>query len=263
MNCADIAELAPLYVAGELDPKRAAEFDAHLRVCPACMRELESQSRVDTQLREALLNEEISVAAVNRRVIELISAGAASNSLPQLQSKPRRRWATAAIGVAAVFLLFAAGYLLVPARAARVYADAAFDHRLEVVEHGPRTWVIDQSKIDELLVQQGIPAGSAPPVLAASYHLREAKICRLDGRSFIHLVYSDGSAEFSLYLRLRDGHSVSGPVRGIANGRLLHVSTDGAEHISSFETARLTVMVVTDQPAGASLRFARAASSAL
>jgi anti-sigma factor RsiW len=261
MNCNDIIELAPLYVAGELDAKRATEFDAHLRACPACMRELETRARLDARLREVLLAEEVDVSRVNRRVRELIATESAAAIVPRVHPRPRR-WVTVAMGIAAALLLLAAGYIVTPRHVARVYADAATDHRMEVVEQQPRPWVTDPAKIAELAVQQGI-AGSVPLTLASGYHLERAKVCWLDGRFFFHAVYSDGTREFSLFLRQRDGRSLPGAIRGLANGRFVHASSAASESVSSFETSRLTAMVVTDQPADAALCLAKSVSASI
>ena len=144
----------------------------------------------------------------------------------------------------------------------RSHADAARDHQLEVVQRQARPWIVDPAAIAALAVQQGI-AGPVPLELDASYHLERAKVCRLDGRLYLHLVYSDGTREFSLFLRQRDGQHLTGAVRGFANGRFLRAASAGSEHLLSFETSRLTVMVATDQPTGAAERFAKAASAAL
>jgi anti-sigma factor RsiW len=261
MNCTDISELAPLYIAAELDSQRAAEFDAHLKTCPTCMAELETQARLDARFREALLADEVDVSRVNRRIRELIAAeplaGTAAPVRPKLS-----RWMTAAMGVAAAFLLLAAGYLLIPGRVARVYADAATDHRTEVVEQQPRHWITDPAAIAALGEKLGI-SDAVPSELRSGYHLERAKICRLDGRFYLHLVYSDGSQEFSLFLRPRDGQQLSGSIRGVANGRFLRASSAGSEHMASFETSHLTAVVATDQPAGAALHFAKVVSAAL
>jgi anti-sigma factor RsiW len=261
MNCSDITELAPLYVAGELDSEDAAEFDAHLKTCPTCMAELETQARLDARFREALLADEVDVRRVNRRIRELIAAGSSGGVAPPLRPNPGR-WMTAAMGIAAAFLLVAAGYLLMPVPVARVYADAATDHQMEVVEHRPRPWTSDRSQIAALAEQQGIQV-TLPLELASNYHLERAKVCPLDGYLYLHLVYSDGTREFSLFLRRRDGQHLTGAIRGFANGRFLRDSSVGSEHISSFETTHLTAMVATDEPSDAALLFAKAASAAI
>jgi anti-sigma factor RsiW len=261
MNCTDISELAPLYISAELDSQRAAEFDAHLKTCPTCMAELESQARLDARFREALLADEVDVSRVNRRIRELIAAESFGGTVRQVPPKPNR-WLTAAMGIAASLLLLAAGYLLVPRHVARVYADAATDHRMEVVEQQPRPWMTDPAAIAALGEKLGI-SDSVPLELASGYRFERAKICRLDGRFYLHLVYSDGSQEFSLFLRQRGTERLSGPIWGFANGRFLRASSAGSEHMASFETSHLMAVVATDQPAGAALHLAKVVSASM
>jgi hypothetical protein len=225
------------------------------------MGELETQARLDARFREALLAKDVDVSRVNRRIRELIAAESSGSAAPPLRPRPSR-WMAAAMGIAAAFLLLAAGYLLVPGHVARVYADAATDHQLEVVQQRPRPWITDPAAIAALAEKQGI-SDSLPPELALGYHLARAKVCRLDGRLFLHLVYSDGTREFSLFLKRRDGQQLTGAIRGFANGRFLRVSNTGSEHMASFETSHLMAMVATDQPANAALHLAKVVSAAL
>ena len=176
----------------------------------------------------------------------------------------RRRWVMAAIGAAAALLIVAAGYrgLLGP-RVAPVYAAAALDHRLEVVQKTPRPWKVDLSEVAALAEKQGIPVSAPVALSSGPYRLERAKLCFLDGRIFLHLVYSDGTQEFSVYLRQRGAESLPGRARETDNGRVLRTSNPGAEHVASFQTDGLTVMVVTDQSSDAALHFARFAATAL
>lgn len=263
MNCGDITRLAPFYISGELDAPRAAEFDAHLKDCLSCMRELERQARLDARLREVILAEETNVTRVDRRVRELILAEAEGAPVPQLQPRPRR-WVVATMGIAAALLLAATGYrTLLGMNVARVYADAATDHRLEIVQQQPRSWLTDSTQMAALAAGQGIPASAETALASGGYHLNRAKLCWLDGRVFLHLVFSAGGQEFSVYLRQRDAKPLPGPGREISNGKTLCATDLGKEHVASIETAQLTAVVVTDQSADAALRFARFASAVL
>jgi len=264
MTCSEVTYLTPLYVTGELDARRAAEFDAHLKSCPACMRELERQARLDVRLREMLLAEETDVARVDRRVRELIAAESAGAALPQLQPRSRR-WLGAAVSIAAVVILvIGLGYrALLGTRVARVYADAAFDHHLEIVLHGPRPWLTDPAEIAVLAGQQGIAPSAVTALASSGYHLNRGKLCFLDGRIFLHLVFSDGTQEFSVYLHKRDARPLPGPVREIANGKPLCTSDIKSEHVAFVESSTLVALVVTDQSADAALNFARFASAVL
>jgi anti-sigma factor RsiW len=264
MNCSDIHELAPLFVCGELDAARAAEFDAHLKTCSSCLHEIEEQSRLDARLRQALLAEDVDVVGVNRRIRELMAAETLQPRVVSIE-RPRpagKRWLTAALGIAAAFILVLAGYLALPGRFAKVYADAAEDHQNEVIDHSPRHWYADPAQIASLEQRLGV-AWNVPEELAGGYHLEHGKICRLDGRLYLHLVYTDGTREFSLFLRPRDGERLTGRVRGFAHGRLIRSFASGDERLASFETSHLVAVVATNQDAASGVGFAQIASSAI
>lgn len=263
MTCGEIARLAPLYITGELDARLAADFDTHLRACPACMRELERQARLDARLREIVLAEETKATQVDRRVRELIAAESEGNPMPQLQPR-RRRWVAIAAGAAAAIVLAAVGYRTVSGpQVARVYADAARDHGLEIVQHQPRPWLTDPASIAALAEQQGIAPSAVAALASGGYHLNRARLCFLDHRIFLHLVFSDGVQEFSVFLRQRDAKTLPGPVRETANGRPLCTSDLNGEHVASVQTDHLVAVVVTNQSSDAALNFARFASAVL
>jgi hypothetical protein len=297
MNCTDIFELAPLYITSELGTRRSAEFDDHLKGCLTCLGELQRLSRLDAGLREAILSEQVDASRVDRRVRELISqsggvvlappqphseqidalkvdrrvrdliteSGGVVLAPPEPHSQSRSRsWALAVIGIAAMFLLVGAGYrLLLGTHVARVYADAATDHRMEVVEQRPRHWSVDSADLAAMAGKEGVPMSAVLALTSGDYQLARAKICYLDKRLFLHLVFSDGKQEFSVYLRPRDANPLPGTPHELANGKPIHTSDLGNEHVASFETSQLTGMVVTDQSSAASLQFARFAAAVL
>jgi len=76
-------------------------------------------------------------------------------------------------------------------------------------------------------------------------------------------VYSSAGHEVSVYLQQRNAEALPGAIRETANDNPLRVSNEGSQYVASVETARLTVLVVNDQSAGAALDFARFASTVL
>jgi len=266
MDCHQVAEVAPLYLSGELDRERASAVDAHLRSCPSCMHEFKSQAHLDARMREVIAGERVDATTVERWIRARIAMEPRSKvaSFSPRPSQSRRRWIVAAMGTAAMLLLAVLGYRgLMSPHVARVYADAAQDHRLEVVEQAPRSWLLDRAAISALAQGQGI-AASAPFVLSSGpYHLERAKLCFLDGRIFLHAVYTDGAREFSVYFRVRGNDPLPGRSREIDNGRILHTSTLGSEQVASFQTKDITVMVVSDRYSGDALKAARFAARAL
>jgi anti-sigma factor RsiW len=265
MDCQQVADLAPLYLSAELDRERAGAIDAHLRSCSSCMRELEAQAQLDARMREVIEGEHVDATSVQGWIRVRIATEPRNNVTPisVRRSPPNRRWRIVA-AIAAVLLLAAAGYRgLISAHVAPVYADAAQDHQREVVDQVPRHWLSDPAAISALAERQGI-AASAPFALSSGpYHIERARLCFLDGRIFLHVVYTDGAREFSVYFRVRGNQSLPGVPREIDNGRILHSSTLGTEQVASLQTKSLVVVVVSDRYSGDALQVARLAAQTL
>jgi hypothetical protein len=263
VKCTDILRLAPPYITGELEPELYADFDAHLKTCRACMEQVHAQSRLDARLRDAVLAQETNVTEVDRRVRELIAAGEEASPVSKTRSSLRRR-AARLVGVAAALVLLAAGYsILVSAPVSRVYAEAAKDHQIEIVEQQPRPWLTDPAQIGSLAEQQGIAPDAVTRLASGNYRLVQGRLCFLGYRIFLHLVFSNGGREFSVYLRQRDGMHLPGPVRGTVNGRPLCATDVNRKHIASIETDQLIAVAVSDESSDAGLNFAHFAASVL
>jgi anti-sigma factor RsiW len=237
MNCNDAIELSPLYLSGELDAARAAELAAHLDTCPDCARALE----LDARLRRAVLAEPVDAARTDLEVRRRIGQ--------------HQRWHRVSIA-AGIAAMLAVGVVVYPrvyhvvTRDSAVYAAAAQDHRREVVDHERRTWISQPDQVDALAARQGISA--PPPASIAGFHLEHGKLCRLNGRIFLHLVYADASREFSVFLRQPDSPDVSA-------GRVANV---GNECVAGFKTPRTAGLVVTTETRDAA-EIARTAAAAL
>lgn len=229
VNCNEVIELSPLYLSGELDLARATAFTAHLGSCPDCARAF----ALDSRLRREVLAQPADTARIDHEIRREIGR----------QSRWRR--ASIAGGIAAMLALALFIYRKTAAPDA-AYAAAAQDHRREVVDHERRTWMSQPEQVDALAARQGI---SMPPI--AGYRLEHAKLCRLNGRIFLHAVYSDGAREYSLFLHQPDAHPTS-----------VRIAETGGECVAGFETPRVTAMVVTEQPPQAA-EFARLAAAAL
>ena len=252
MNCRDVSTLSPLYVSGELVEARATLVAEHVAKCVDCARELERQKEMDALLRDGVLAEDLDTTALESRVHEQIAESS-------VRQRPlATRWL--ALGAAMALLMLAAGLAyraLWSPKIAPVYADAARDHRLEVIYKQPRRWLADPEAIETLAQQQGLAAPAVSGLVPAGYRPAKGKLCRLDGRLFLHLVYSDGAHEFSLYLRRGDAGPLPGDPRESANGKLLYAVDVAGEHLSCFHAGALTTLVVTGQSGDTALQLAR------
>ena len=253
MTCRDIADLQPLYLSGELNGGRAAAFRAHLDACESCARELEQQAELDRSLRDGVrAGDHLESLPVEDRVRARISA----------ERRPRRMlWVAAAAAVAAIVAVGVLGSQVLWMRPSTPLCnDAAADHREEVIQGEHRAWRTTVPEIQVLADRPGVGVPlSAPP----GYHLERGKLCRLEGHVYLHLVYSNGTQEFSLFLRHRGAELPPGPARDTANGRPLYTADRGHEHIAFLQTDRLTAVIVTDQSSQAALSLARFAASTL
>ena len=238
MNCAEVLNLAPLYLTGELEPGRADEVAAHIKGCASCAWELGQQKALDAVLRETVLAEELDSARVEGNV-RLVIGGPAGRA-------SARRWLFALAGLAAVLLL--AVFLM---RARPVYAAAAKDHRLEIVELQPRKWSTDRASIAALAQRQGVSESDLDRIAAAGYHLAQGKLCFLDGKIFLHLVYANDAGRVSVFLRPAD------------HIEAVHAESHGAEHVAGFQDQKVSALFVTDQSGDAALRFARSAAAVI
>jgi anti-sigma factor RsiW len=240
MNCSEITEYAPLYLTEELDAARREAFSAHLRNCAACRRELEQNAGFDQRLRASVLAEPVDSAPVDRRVRESIHA--------EQRSSRHRMFAVA--GIAAVLLLAIALFSM---RARPLYAAAARDHRIEIVDRQPRKWLSDGSSIERLAGRAGLQASVVSAFTPAGYRLAQGKLCLLNGRVFLHLVYVNDAGNFSLFLRRPDDAVTSA----------IETRTFTAEHVAGFKNSQLSALIVTGQPGDTALHLAQSAAAAL
>jgi hypothetical protein len=157
-------------------------------------------------------------------------------------------------GAAAVAAALVVAWIVFARSMPHVYADAAEDHRREVVEQQTRRWTFENTAIDAMALGQGVSSSAIHAPENAGYRLQRAKLCRLNGAVYLHLVYSDGGQEFSLFLKHRDRDPVAKPA-----GAGHH----GAEYLAAFRTSTLAAVVVCDESGAAALRLAKIAAPAL
>ncbi len=236
MNCREALDLAPLYLSGELDGAERQQLGAHLAGCPACGGEIELQARLDARVVAAVGAPCPDAARIEQQLRRRISA-----------AQSRRRWTALCAMAASVIVVLAAGYGLMRLTAAPgLYADAARDHRAEVVDGQPRRWRTGAAEIESLAARNGLSFTRTAGLAPAGYSLERAKICRLDGERMLHLVFTNGVRRYSVYVR---------PHAGAREG--IRVVRRRSEQVAGFETGRFRGLVVTVGPAAECEELAR------
>jgi hypothetical protein len=189
---------------------------------------------IDSRLRDAYAEEPVESSG-----LEI----ALQKEIGRLQ---RRRLAQQFTGAAAVCAVVFGSYWVVrPTPEPRLFADAARDHRIEVVQKASRHWRTADTDVDTLIARFGV---RRQRLVLPGYQLLRAKVCMLDGRRVLHLVYTDLSAEYSLFL-MPDVTAIP-----------LTESSDGAERVAGFHSGRASGLVVGDGSPQDCRRFAKMVS---
>lgn len=249
MNCNDVQQLAALYISGELDSTRLAEFQAHLDGCGECRAGITGQIELDSRLRDEILRNTPDSSALESRVRSAIALDA------KQYSPPVRR----AVAAVAAMLLLAVGIVLatrlwVRPQPVQLCSDAARDHLREIVRQEPRRWTSDRSGIDAIAQRIGVSPGTVGNFSAPGYLLERGRLCRLDGHAFLHLVYSNGTRRFSMFLA---------PARGSQGASGLFTTSQNGEQIATVQSNRQRAVVVTEESPDSARALARIALSVL
>jgi len=174
----------------------------------------------------------------------LDTAGAEAGIRLAIRRESRRAQLRTLAIAATVVVAAALGALwfLRPQPEPKIFADAARDHRVEVVQGAPRHWRTADTEIDTLTARFGL---TRERVAFTGYQLTKARICLLEGQRVLHLVYSDGARDYSLYLA---ANATAVPNRD---------ARDGAQNIAGFHSTRLTGLVVGEGSPSDCRRFAQ------
>jgi hypothetical protein len=196
-----------------------------------------NDDQIDEQLRTAIVAEPIDTAALDARIRHELNRG----------SIRRGKW-IAALSLAAMLAMAVGGYRVLAHRDATICTDALRDHRIEVSDHAPRKWLNDPAAVLSLASSRGLPAAPVAAIAPAGFRFEHGRLCRLGGQVFLHLVYTDGAQEVSIYLRKRDASGAPGIINqgnvAIENARgiVAVVVTDGS-HGDAAEMARHAAMM--------------------
>jgi len=241
MNCRETQELLPLYLTRELDAAPAQEINAHLAQCRACMDLCAAHSTLDANLARAFHSESAVTAPIEAAFRQ------------QLLLETRRRWYGRLAVAAALLAAISGGYAVRKSKANPQWlADAARDHRLEVVEHQPRRWRTELTAIEEIANRFDLSGKSIQAMTPDGYKFEHAKICGLGGVAALHIVYADGARQVSVYVR-----------KSAAEQSAFHSIMDGPESVASASAGKWTALAVTDGSPADCERLARRAAGFL
>lgn len=244
MNCSEVHYYGPLYHSGELEEPFLQDFQQHLELCSTCDETIRRERATDDALR--LASEDAFDAP---RVREELLTRIRKEYPPRWRFRITPAYGLAGMG-ALLAIMFVSSFAFLPSSQTplTIYRDAADDHRAEVVEHTKLRWAQDDTSILALLNTVGATEEVTRQITPAGYHLDRARICRLLSHRYVHLVYTNGQREVSYFLRAREGEELTGKPILTVNGKSVYMDTIRDLSVAGFQTANVTVLLVSDEP---------------
>ncbi|MBV9075813.1 MAG: hypothetical protein JOZ10_19485 [Acidobacteria bacterium] len=241
MNCPNYEQVTDAYLSGEID---GADWRSHLNCCPDCAAKLQAESDFDLIVKHAVNEERLQTRQLEAHVRAEIRK---SRKLWHIPTFTKMRYGIAATVTFGVLGLATFGYSKGRMDHNAVCSDAADDHQEEIVAKAPKKWRSDMKQVEALSAKIVGDPSVAERVAPAGYHLIGARVCTLHDKDYMHLDFSDGSNEISLFVRRLDSPTLK--------SRLIDLfsSDDSVERVETFsvgsaERHDLSLVVVSSSP---------------
>jgi anti-sigma factor RsiW len=198
MNCSYFEQVTDAYLSGEIE---GPEWRIHLNNCADCATKLRSESDFDLVLKQAVHADRLQTRQIEAHVRAAIRHSPRLWTLPTVLTL---RNAIAATVVFATLVIASLGYAKGRIDRSAICVDAADDHQEEIVGKAPRKWRSDVNEVAALSQRMAGDPSIPQRIAPAGYKLIGARVCLLHGKRYMHLDYSDGSNEISLFVRHQD-----------------------------------------------------------
>lgn len=241
MTCPYCERITDAYLSEEIE---TPEWRSHLKDCPECTAKLRAESDFDLIIKHAVNEERLQT-----RQLEAHIRSAIRNDSPwRLPVFTMLRYGIAATVVFGTLLIGTIGYAKGKMDHTALCTDAAGDHQEEIISKAPRKWRTDSQAVQALSQKMVGDPGVPERITPAGYHLVGARICVLHDRDFMHLDYSDGSNEISLFVARKTSDSV-----GARIASLFHSDAPATERVEgltvgSVEKNSLSLVLVSASP---------------
>ncbi len=247
-ECQKTRELLGLYLDNELEPTPTRETAAHLDLCASCRREFETIRAQNELLSRSIKNSDSDTQALRAR-IETATVGREGARF-SLWENVRNRSAAVILVSGLVIVLGALLYFYVfngITRANALYGAAAENHLACIADLSAPDWARSPTAIEELAAPVLYQNASLRSNIGNNYRLMHARICLLNGRKFLHLIYetTDGS-EVSLFVARR-GSSSADDSRIASGVREIELTLASNVHISSMQKDNNLLIAVANE----------------
>lgn len=256
MTCTYYEQVTEAYLSGEID---APDWRSHLNACPECAAKLRTESDFDHLIRHAVTSERLQTRQLEAHVRSAMRESVIPFRRPILT---RVRYGIAASVAAIVLVIATVGYARGRIERTAVCIDAADDHQEEVVAKAPRKWRSDAKDIEALSLRIVGDAAVPERIVPTGYHLVGARVCLLHGKRYMHLDYSNGSQEISLFVRHQDaGKTLTARVFSWFQSAGASTERVDAFAVGSVQKNSLSMVLVSDAPAAEVQKIVQQAGS--
>jgi anti-sigma factor RsiW len=234
-DCRKTREFLELYLDSELEAVPTQHVAAHLGRCASCRRELEILRSQNELLTRSVKSVEYDTRSL-RASIEAATTGRRRFRLPGRVLPRLPAWSivsASVVIVAVAALLFLPGLIGVTV-ADPLYRAAADNHRACVADPAAPDWVRSRPAIDGLAASY-LGGKRQAPATIGGYRLTHARVCRLHGEDFLHLVYETREGrEASLFIgRWRHDGLPAGERSITFDGQTVQIAHTSDLHVTS------------------------------
>jgi hypothetical protein len=199
MNCPYVDSITDAYLSGEIENP---QWRTHIAGCAWCSSKLSEEADLDLLLKHALTEKPVQTQRLETRIRQSIDRSGVPARTPMLAF----RYAAVSLVILAALSLATFGYAKSRIDRTALCVDAADDHREEVIDKAPRKWRIDPQQLQALSQKMTGDSGLAQRLALAGYQFTGARTCLLHGNRYMHLRFSNGANEISVFVRHRDEH---------------------------------------------------------
>jgi anti-sigma factor RsiW len=254
-DCKTTIPLIGLYADNELESLATSKVAEHLERCALCRRELEIIQTQKRLLAESVRNTKYDTTAL-RASIEAATIRRAPFSFRSLHLSRAKAWGMSAtvILLASVAFLYFSG-LVGNVRANSLYEAAARDHTVCSRASEGSEWAQSSSAIAQkakAFLQMEV---NLPRSVGTDYVLVRARLCQLNGKTFLHVVYEtrDGR-KASLFLCPNTTHVPAGERSLIVDARAVELARVSQLTVNgSLKGSCLLVAVADDETVATAL----------
>jgi len=242
MNCTYSEQVTDAYLSGEIE---GPEWRTHLSKCTECAARLSAESDFDLVIKHAVNEERLHTRQLEAHVRNAIRSSSPWKS-PVVMLV---RYSVAATVIFVTLLVATFGYAKGRMDLIATCGDAVDDHQEEVIGKAPRKWRVDDQDVQALGQRMVGDPRAAQRVAPEGYHLVGARVCVLHGKRYMHLDYSDGTNQVSVFLHHQDNQRFTTRVLSWFQNNAPATQTIEGLAVGSVQKHNIALVLVSASPA--------------